>query len=325
MNNRLLLLIILFMALVGATKAQVSTMSAFSPGGSTEGSLFVVVGEPFTGSVSSSGYEISAGIAQAQLMQQNFEATVHFGEGYAENGFFYPTTTPQGTYHDKMYIPYGGGYNYDLLKTLILKITKPTCGELVYDGDHFEYPTVEVAGYCWTQKNLRTQHYTNGTTINKALVYNSFLFPDEVENESVYGRLYTWYSAVGVAENSTDAPTTDVNGYVQGACPTGWHIPTIVEFNALQTLSTEDLRSTELWLTPNSNTNSTGFSELPAGWYNANQNSFERMLMDANIWSTDVPSSEAATALSIAYYCDTPLSTTISAKDAVSVRCVKNH
>ena len=328
MSNRLLHLMILLFALMGTAEAQVSTMYAMPVGASSGGGLYVVVGELFSGSVTGSGYTVSDGIAVAHLEREDYVETVSFGEGYEGHGFSYPASTPVGTYSGKIYTPYGGSYKYDLLKTLKLKVLGPhSCGELVYDGDNNAYPTVEVAGYCWTQTNLRAQHYrdASGTAIAKALVYESDAFPDIAENESVYGRLYTWYSAVNVPEGSTVAPVLDASGFVQGICPSGWHIPTIVEMNALEALAAEDIRSTERWVTPNSNTNSTGFSELPAGRFNAQENNFERMLLDTDLWSTAVPAPNAASALSTVYYCSTPLPTTLNANDAVSVRCVKNY
>ena len=211
MSNRFLQLIILLFALLGTAEAQVSTMYAMPVGASSGGGLYVVVGELFSGSVTGSGYTVSDGIAVAHLEREDYVETVSFGEGYEGHGFSYPASTPVGTYSGKIYTPYGGSYKYDLLKTLKLKVLGlHSCGELVYDGDDNAYPTVEVAGYCWTQTNLRAQHYRNasGTAIAKALVYESDAFPDVVENESVYGRLYTWYSAVNVPEGSTAAPAT---------------------------------------------------------------------------------------------------------------------
>lgn len=327
MKRKVILTGIMFLSLIVTTRAQsTGTVFGLMTGGETENNVYVAVGQPFWLNTFENGYGVSAGLAQAQLERQHFEVTVQTGEGYTENGFSYPASTPVGTYSGKLYIPNGGSHHYDLLKTLKLKVKDALiCGELVRDGDNLEYPTVAVAGYCWTQKNLRTQHYTDGTGVAKALVYAADPFPDVIENESVYGRLYTWYSAVNVPEGSAAAPIADANGFVQGICPVGWHIPTIVEMNALESRSAEDIRSTERWITPNSNTNSTGFSELPAGRFNASQDRFERLLTETDLWSTAVPAPNAATALSSAYYCDTPLPTTLNANDAVSVRCVKNY
>ena len=160
MSNRLLHLIVLLFALMGTAEAQVSTMYAMPVGASSGGGLYVVVGELFSGSASGGGYEASAGIAVSHLEREDYVETVAFGEGYEGHGFSYPATTPIGTYSGKIYTPYGGSYKYDLLKTLKLRVLGPfSCGDLVYDGDNNPYPTVDVASYCWTQTNLRAQHY----------------------------------------------------------------------------------------------------------------------------------------------------------------------
>lgn len=310
-------------------QAQTAILHGFATGSSTAdggNSTFAIIGETFTGKAVESGHELTLGLTQAQLEREFVEVSVDFGEGYSGHGFTYPATTPVGDYNDSRYDLHGGSFHYDLLTTFKLKVlTAIACGEIVYDGDHNPYSTVAVAGYCWTQKNLRATHYADGSMeIEKALVYNSAFHPEETDNENTFGRLYTWYSAVGVPEDGSAIPTPDADGYVQGICPDGWHIPTVTEMSALRSLSAEDLRSTELWITPNGNTNSTGFSELPAGRYNATLDRFEGMGSNAGLWSAEPASMTSATTLSFEYYCDTPLPTVSNASDGLSVRCVKN-
>ena len=331
MKGKVILTGIVLLSLMITTRAQsTGPVLGLMTGGGTENNVYVAVGQPFWLNTFENGYGVSAGLAQAQLERQHFEVTVQAGEGYAGNGFSYPASTPVGTYSGKLYIPNGGSHHYDLLKTLKLKVRDAlACGESVRDGDNLEYPTVAVAGYCWTQKNLRAQRYTDGTNVAKALVYVADPFPDVIENESVYGRLYTWYSAVNVPEGSTAAPVADANGFVQGICPVGWHIPTIVEMNALETLSAEDIRSTERWITPNSNTNSTGFTSLPAGMYNAATDRYERMLLNTGYWSladgTGGVETQNFASLQLPYYCSVPQNVVPNAADGLSVRCVKNY
>ena len=323
---------ILFLELILAclfAQAQTATLHGFAIGSSMAengNATFAVIGETFTGKTVESGHELTLGLAQAQLERELVEVTVDHGEGYSGHGFSYPATTPVGNYSDSRYDLHGGSFRYDLLTTLKLKVLEAiACGELVYDGDHNPYPTVAVAGYCWTQENLRATHYADGITeIEKALVYHSAFHPDEADNENTYGRLYTWYSAVGAPEDGSAMPAPDGDGYVQGICPDGWHIPTETEMSALRSLSAEDLRSTELWVAPNGNTNSTGFRELPAGRYNTGLGRFEGMGSNAGLWSAEPAGPASATALSFDYYCNTPLSSPANSTDGLSVRCVKN-
>ena len=107
------------------------------------------------------------------------------------------------------------------------------CGSTFSDVDGNIYQTVYVAGYCWMKSNLKVTHYAgDASAISRAMVYRSPLHPNEIENDSIFGRLYTWYSAVNVPENSTMPPAMDEEGYVRGACPAGWHIPTAEEMAA---------------------------------------------------------------------------------------------
>ena len=198
------------------------------------------------------------------------------------------------------------------------------CGGTVSDYDGNVYSTVEMAGFCWMQENLRVTHYASGTFIPNASVYHFGRLNDQESNLNTYGRLYTWYSAVNVPENSTVAPTADEYGYVRGACPKGWHIPTEAEMSALRALNAEDLRSVQLWLNPQNNTNSTGFTALPAGQYTAANERYEYLLVRTGFWSVDGSTliGENIDATQLRYNCDVTQVASFSKSDALSVRCV---
>lgn len=316
---------------VGAMFAQTNGMGGFSVGASNERNnsldVSLVIGQPFTGAYAQNGREVTLGLPQAQLDIHNINAVIEEGESYTENGFNYPNTTTRGTYRDTNYTAHGSQYNYDLMDALYLRVLGPfLCGDPVFDVDNHEYATVEVGGYCWTQQNMRTEHRHDGqTAIAKALVYNSEFSPNEDANLETFGRLYTWYSAVDVAEGSQEAPVTNQNGFVQGICPDGWHIPTTVEMTALRNIPSEDTRTAELWLQPNNNTNSTEFTSLPAGEFNASVERFQGLYSQTDYWTDNAPSATQPSALQINYYCDTPMMVNRSADDAISVRCVRNH
>ena len=199
------------------------------------------------------------------------------------------------------------------------------CGSTFSDVDGNIYQTVYVAGYCWMKSNLKVAHYAgDASAISRAMVYRSPLHPNEIENDSIFGRLYTWYSAVNVPENSTMPPAMDEEGYVRGACPAGWHIPTAEEMAALRNLSAVSLRSTEHWLHPENNTNSTGFTALPAGTYNAALNRYENLLDRTGFWSVDGGTmiGEGLDATYLYYYCEDPMTSMTPKADGLSVRCV---
>ena len=305
----------------------VVTSCGFNAGSKTENGISAVFGQPFDAIFSGGGHEVAEGVTQAQLVTESYGANVAYGDGYHDAWFDYDASTAEGIHYGKLYIPYGAPKNYDLLKKLTLNVLGSTaCGSPVVDADGYVYNSIEVAGYCWTQSNLRAKHYADAghTAIAKAGVYNAPGFTDETANESTYGRLYTWYSAVNLPEDGSGTLTPDAHGYVQGACPAGWHIPTAVEKAALDALNTEDIRTSELWISPNSNTNSTGFTSLPAGLFNAANNRFERILMDTGYWSLPNGTAAPTTVATLSYYCNHPIEKAVSASDMMSVRCVKN-
>ena len=314
-------------AMAAMAQTEMVTSSGFNAGSVWGYNISAVLGQPFDAIFSGNGYEVSEGVTQAQLVIEEIPATVNYGEAYTENGFNYPAGTEVGTYYDSRYIDHGAPYKYDLLKKLTLEVIKVLiCGETVYDGDDNPYATVAVANYCWTQKNLRATHYldVDHTAIEHAEVYNAPGYDDVAANENTYGRLYTWYSAVGLPEDGSGTLTLDAEGYVQGICPDGWHIPTAEEMAALDALSAEDIRTAELWPTPNNNTNSTGFTSLPAGMYNAANGRYEQIHVNTGYWSLSNGTSVPATATELPYYCNLPLERPVSASDMLSVRCVKN-
>jgi len=306
------------------------TVNGFAVGAgadNTTGSV-AIVGQPFSEYAQTANYSATLGIGQSQLVRTNINAVVNQGEGYSANGFDYPATTATGTYNDTLYAKLGSHLNYDSVTTIRLVVLGPfTCGNPVYDGDLNEYQTVEVAGYCWTKENLKATHYADGTTeITGIRVYN-----DDNANLPLYGRLYTWYGAVKLPEGSSDAPAT-VDGFVQGACPDGWHIPTNTELTALGTVNTHDLSATTLWVGPHAgeNTNASGFTAVPAGKYNAELFRYEGLGTEANFWGdngTYSPSTliTLAHVYTCAYYCDGLLANVLNAYDGASIRCVRNH
>ena len=323
-------MIIVFCAAAVAVKAQTvpANSNGFNAGSVTENGVSAVLGQPFSAIYGGSGYEVSEGVSQAQLVTETISATVNEGEAYTANGFDYPAGTPEGTYTDSRYAAGGAQYGYDLLLTLTLKVVKAfVCGETVYDGANNPYATVAVAGYCWTQENLRATRYADAghTEIANAGVYDAPGFTDETANEATYGRLYTWWSAVNLPEDGSGTLVPDADGYVQGVCPDNWHIPTADEMAALEALSAEDIRTAELWLAPNSNTNSTGFTSLPAGMYNAANARYEQILMNTGYWSLSNGVSVPTTVMGLPYYCNQPIEKPVSAGDMLSVRCVKNN
>ena len=160
----------------------------------------------------------------------------------------------------------------------------------VVDYDGFSYNVVQIGIQCWMKENLRSTHYADGTEIAHTVSAYSdsiayYYYPDNrYYNQTDYGLLYNWKALMGNSNFSNAYPSG-----VQGICPNGWHVPSLVEWNQLLNYvkSQEDylcdvntnaylkaLASTTGWIssstacTPGNDmttNNATGFSAMPAG------------------------------------------------------------
>lgn len=312
--------------------AQVNTVNGFTAGGGTTDNVYTAIGQPFYPQVAEGDYEISYGVAQAQLKEVTIDTAICFGDGLEKYGYSFSPETPVGTYDSSRYV-HNAEFNYDSIFRLIVTVnpvyelydtlvtyelpagmqegdndleyqTVAGCDSTVHlyvilcvpvtDYDGNTYNTVIVSGRCWTKENLRSEHDANGADIaGKMVYYSSFDFPNTTDNLNTYGRLYTWTSTVGLPENSTDVPVPGANGYVQGICPDGWHVPDLADMQSLMAHPAPTLRSTNLWLIPGTNT--TEFTALPAGLFNPNTSRFEDILSQTGYWTSEPISPTAST------------------------------
>ena len=321
-------LLILMMALfsAGVLSAQYATVGlyGFSGGAGNNGNSSIVLGQAFAFVATDGGYEVSAGLAQAQLDKEEPVVVTLT----SDQSFNHPTlgklkapVTP-GNYN--LYAAHVAPYKYDKVKELTIKLLE--CTGTVEDYDHNVYEIVGVGGYCWTKSNLKAQHYYDGTEIPVALIYNSAPNNDEDANLVNFGRLYTWYSAVRVPENDNTADPTRVDGYVQGLCPTGWHIPTALQLSNLTERPTKALNTPEFWLTPNDYNNSTGFSAHGAGLATIIGGTpfYSNLLGWTEFWSDAVDGTKAIT-LELSYFCANPKLYSFDRSKGLSVRCVRTE
>jgi len=137
----------------------------------------------------------------------------------------------------------------------------------VSDIDGNVYKTIQIGNQTWMAENLKTTKYRNGVSIpnvtDNSLWQNNTIgaycsYDNDAANDCPHGKLYNWYAATN-------------NNQI---CPSGWHVPTIDEWNTLETYlggfqaAGGKLKSTgtQYWQSPNTGaTNETGFSMLPGG------------------------------------------------------------
>jgi len=196
-----------------------------------------------------------------------------------------------------------------------------TCpAEVVYEGG--PYHITSLAGLCWTD-NMANRNYANGDPIAFARAYHCNTCTDSIFNASIFGLLYTWYSAVNIPEGANTLPLADANGHVQGVCPDQFHVPSQAELDLLNLYPLADLKSTNYWIIPG--TNATGFNSLPAGRYNSALNRFEDLYTFTGYWTSYAGSNMTALYQFITYYCEGVLTQETVKADGLSVRCIMNY
>lgn len=117
------------------------------------------------------------------------------------------------------------------------------------DVDGNSYAVVQIGKQCWMKSNLRTTHFSDGTAIangtgnnaNNTRSYTTAYYYQPTSssnfdadydfsnyNLNTYGLYYNWKATMHGAAGSTSVPSR-----VQGVCPTGWHIPSVREWDTL--------------------------------------------------------------------------------------------
>jgi uncharacterized protein (TIGR02145 family) len=194
-------------------------------------------------------------------------------------------------------------------------IVFPECPDAI-DCEGNTYAGVRIGCDCWTQRNLESTKYNDCSDIPNAMGYASELHPDTAANIAVFGRLYTFEAAVlDSADNG--------HGHIQGICPAGWYLPTPEKYDGLNEYGADALRSPLYWIFGGGD-NSTGFTALPAGYYNGEKNRYEGLLTETYFWSAHgVGTTTIRTPALFAYYCDHVLLQDLKEGLGYSVRCIK--
>lgn len=156
------------------------------------------------------------------------------------------------------------------------------------------YHTAQIGTQCWLRENINHGTMVTGSTsqTNNGVV-EKYCYQNDTNNCNIYGGLYQWAEMVQYLNNVTNTthwPNPQPTN-VQGVCPTGWHIPTTAEIDALKsylgsTTAAGQLKETGTvhWRANNVGaTNSTGFTSLPHGHVYAG--AFANLKEYANFWT----------------------------------------
>lgn len=214
-------------------------------------------------------------------------------------------------------------------------------GTMTDERDGKVYRTVKIGDQVWMAENLNFDPGQGGSGEDK---YDwSWCYDNEPKNCDVAGRYYTWAAAIDSVKLANDADNPQDCGYgkecgvastrsatlVQGVCPTGWHLPSRAEWNSLFTAVGDEstagkvLKSQTGWYNRGNGTDAFGFSALPAGGRNGDEDYYNEGDY-AYFWSSTELNSSYAYRMYLDYG---SVSATLSFKnkdDGFSVRCVKD-
>ena len=193
-------------------------------------------------------------------------------------------------------------------------------------GDDVErvYKKVTIGTQTWMAENLNYQTENSWCGGGRETTEG---------NCEIFGRLYTWATAMGKDESTCgkgyecDLGTGDV----QGVCPDGWHLPSKAELVALfaavggYSTAGKKLKGTTLWIAAYSITNEDayGFSALPAG-----EREYEGNFMEAGeyayFWSTTQDGGDYAYNMYLDHDSNKAGGSSYYKSHAFSVRCLEN-
>lgn len=218
------------------------------------------------------------------------------------------------------------------------------CGvSTVVDIDGNVYNTLLLGTQCWMKENLRTTRYPDSTLIPYSATSSvpGAYWTYGPDTSVLYGCMYNWYAAMGNPTNEYLLPNI-----VQGICPTGWHVPSLSEYNQIESFVgshsqyicinpggniglAKAVAHTSGWISSSntcavgndpSTNNATGFGAVPAGVFHGSTHYDYRG--GAYLWTKDTNYNNEALYFRIYSGSASIDSFHRSKNDALPVRCV---
>jgi len=217
------------------------------------------------------------------------------------------------------------------VSALPVHITCPGFPIVSYLGQN--YPTIKIGNQCWLKKNINVGTMINGTLdqTNNGII-EKYCFNDDTSSCAKYGGLYQWAEALQYKDNCSDTSSIQPAYYVQGICPSGWHVPNDADWNTLiNYLGGDQVAGGKMkepgsnhWSPPNTAaSNTSGFTAF-AGGYRTNSGTFTGLKNYAMIWSSTLQTNTYSWSRYIDYSFPNIYQYSNLKTYGFSVRCVKD-
>lgn len=211
-------------------------------------------------------------------------------------------------------------------------ITGPTSGAFTDSRDNTVYNWVKIGNQVWMAENLKYLPSVVGPNTGSLTTPYYYVYGYDgadtnaakaTSNYATYGVLYNWPAAMNGSESSTANPSK-----IQGACPTGWHLPSNAEWSQLTDYFGDNecgkLKATTLWNSPNTGaTNEKGFTAFPGG-SRGSDGTFYYLGLYGSWWSAAKNDATTAGALILSYDNSSFGYHNFSLSVGFSVRCVRD-
>lgn len=227
-----------------------------------------------------------------------------------------------------------------------IETTTPVTGVLDCPGTEPTYKTVKIGDAVWMAENLNygvwvkgmavDDHQSNNNTVEK------YCYQDDEANCPIDGGLYQWAEALNLPRACNSQYLSDCQQMIttphQGICPTGWHIPNTLDWEALITALNASssgagakmkLKTTEFpdWNSTSdprfNDGNSSGFSAYPAA-FRSSYGNFGSRGTSADFWIASENSATVGYTYKIEKETASLRSSSVFKATGLQVRCVKN-
>ena len=207
-----------------------------------------------------------------------------------------------------------------------------TYGTMTDERDGKTYKTVKIGDQTWMAENLNFDPGQGGS--GNAKYDWSWCYGNDQNNDpkrcDVTGRVYTWAAAMdSVTTGCGCGNMCSSTKPVRGICPTGWHLPSYDEWNALfkavadSSTAGKVLKSQTGWKNDGNGTDGFGFSALPAG-YRDREGICWGIGGYALFWSSSEHSVYSAYRIGLKFDYDKVFLEYRNKQEVFSVRCLKD-